>query len=537
MGRSPVCPPEAYSLPLSLQGEGADAVASHIHPPAKMVRRQRGTGGRGTNTTMAFPLKDVRYTTRRQRGEDDDSGVAETRALYPRLCRDRSILPKIAIAVEYFDSLVGKERQDFDAEVLVQFFGDHKLARCIVGALASSYRYRSPQFAEVATRTALRRLLRAGVDSPKTLRAHLYQRLNGESDGFMTQAERDPLYGSIEGSFALRPGQAERLLYLDAEEHAVLTRIGGKPEAVDIAAQYNFGVLETLLRHAESIELTLCDGGTVMAGAAATVRALCAASDVDAHVDTIGSASGAGTLRLRLVGRQDALGGWARHGRRVARVVVQLLERARPAVVEGAAALSLRERRVTLRLTPELLDALDGGSAPGAGWDDLPGWDVAAVAAGLAAARGGRGGPAPSPAGAAPGEAAPAGALLAATSNATTPKGATKGAPRRREGTLASESQPGWGLRRMPEAQAWAAGMIVPDVRLVRGAQGVRLCAVRSVRHGARLAAIAPGAVSGEPLLYVGHPLAVEPLAAAGQRVVATPTFDLRPVWDALPVS
>ncbi len=456
---------------------------------------------------MAFPLKDVRYTTRRQRGDDGAGTVAETKALYPRLFRDRSILPKVTIAVEYFESLVGRERQDFDPEVLVQFFGDHKLARCIVGAMATSYRYRSPQFAEITSRTALRRLLRAGVDGPKSLRAHLYQRLNRAADGFMRQGERRPLYGSMEEGFGLPAGQVERLLYLDAGEHAILTPIGGRPQPADVVAQYNFGVLETLLRHAESIELTLADvanGGPGDSPATSGIQALCAANEVDATL----TAAGAGRLRLCLAGRRDALGGLGRHGRRVARTVVQLLERALPSTVEGVATVSLRDRRATLRLTPEALDVLGGaaagldslhesasyraGPAPSAGWDELPGWDVATVAAGIQAARGaGR---------------APTGG----------PPGWT------------------WGLRRLPEAQAWAAGIIVPDVRLVCGARGVRVCAVRSARHGARLAAIAPYATSGEPLLYTGHPLAVEPLVDAGQGVVATPVFDLRPVIQAL---
>lgn len=465
---------------------------------------------------MAFPLKDVRYTTRRRRGEDGAGAVAETKALYPRLFRDRSILPKVTIAVEYFESLVGRERQDFDPEVLVQFFGDHKLARCIVGALATSYRYRSPQFADITSRTALRRLRRAGVDGPKSLRAHLYQRLNRTADGFMRQDEQRPLYGSMEEGFGLPAGQVERLLYLDAGEHAILTRIGGRPQPADVVAQYNFGVLETLLRHAESVELTLADvgnGGPGSSPATSSIRGLCAANEVDATL----TAAGAGRLRLRLAGRRDALGGLGRHGRRVARTVVQLLERALPASVEGVATVSLRDRRATLRLTPEALDVLGGavagldsrngsasyragslppgpqaGPAPSAGWDDLPGWDVATVAAGILAARGaGR-----APNGGPPGRA--------------------------------------WGLRRLPEAQAWASGIIVPDVRLVWGTRGVRVCAVRSARHGARLAAIAPYATSGEPLLYTGHPLAVEPLVGAGQRVVATPVFDLRPVIQAL---
>jgi hypothetical protein len=150
----------------------------------------------------------------------------------------------------------------------------------------------------------------------------------------------------------------------------------------------------------------------------------------------------------------------------------------------------LRERRAELRLTPEVLDLLSGEDAPDAGWDDLPGWDPSAVGAAVAA--GGR----------------------------------------RRPGGGAGG--PAWGLRRLPEAQAWASGVLVPEVRLVRGAAAVRVCAVRSAGHGRRLAAVAGGARSGEPLVFFGAPPAVAPLLAAGQPAVATEEADLRPVLDAV---
>jgi hypothetical protein len=264
-----------------------------------------------------------------------------------------------------------------DAEVLVQFFGDHKLARCVVAALATSYRYRSPEFVEVCSRGALRRLERAGAASPKGLRANLYSRLNGEDgagDGFLRRADQAETYGAMERSFSLRGGQLEHLLYLDAAEHAVLTRTGPAPAPEDVVAHYNFGILETLLRHAPGIELTLTDGGAgagALSRLEAGVRAVAAGNEVDL---TLQRRPG-GTALLRLAGRSDALGSWARHGRRVARTVVQILERGRRSVLEGTALIVLRDRRAELRLTPEVLDLLSGDGAPDAGWDDLPGWD------------------------------------------------------------------------------------------------------------------------------------------------------------------
>src|ERR671935_1220667 len=108
---------------------------------------------------MAFPIKDVRFTSRR-----NGSGAP---TMYPRLLRDRSILPKVDIAIQYFESMVGRERRELEPEVLVHFFGDHKLARCMVACLARAYRYRSPGFEDIVSAAGLRRLQRAGIPSPR----------------------------------------------------------------------------------------------------------------------------------------------------------------------------------------------------------------------------------------------------------------------------------------------------------------------------------------------------------------------------------
>jgi hypothetical protein len=464
---------------------------------------------------MSFPLKDVRYQTRRTKDEDDSGGVAESRTLYPRLLRDRAVLPKVEIAVQYFESLEGRERREMDAEVLVQFFGDHKLARCVVAALATSYRYRSPDFPAVCSPSALRRLERAGAGTPKALRALLYGRLNGKDgsgDGFLRRADRPQTFATLERSYALRAGQLEHLLYLDADEHAILRRTGPPPSPLDVVAQYNFGILETLLRHAETVELLLTDapGRPALANASAGLQALGQSNGVQVTL----AAQGAGALRARLSGRSDALGSWARHGRRVARTVVQALERGRGVVAEGSADVVLRDRRAVLRLTSEVLDHLSPGAAPDAGWDELPGWDAGAIEAGLSATRAALTRRAPPLQTDEPGD----GEVVDASKTGAVPPRA-------------------WGLRRLPEPQAWAAGVLVPDLRLVQGADGVRLCAVRSAGHGRRLATIAPRAPSGEPVLFLGHPEAVAPLLSAGLPAAATPEVDLRPLLPLLDAS
>src|SRR5919201_5317215 len=182
---------------------------------------------------MSFTLGDLRLTSRR---EEDGQ-----RRLYPRLLRDRAVLPKIAIAVQYFESMLGRRRAELEPETLVHFFGDHKLARCTVACLGRAYRFRSPTIAESVSRTALRRLLRRGVDSPRALRLLHFDRVNADDGGFLDAEARDPRYESLEREFGLRRGQLDHLLWLDADGQAILHRVGPPPAPEDLAAQHNLG--------------------------------------------------------------------------------------------------------------------------------------------------------------------------------------------------------------------------------------------------------------------------------------------------------
>jgi predicted nuclease of restriction endonuclease-like RecB superfamily len=436
---------------------------------------------------MALSLKDVRFTTRRAAAADD------LPVIYPRLLRDRSTLPKIEIAIRYFESMVGHERREFDAEVLVQFFGDHKLARCIVACLARSYRFRAPRIAEIVTPAALRRLDRAGLASSQALRIHLFDHVNTAGDGFVRGLEREPVFGRIERKIGVRHGELDRLITLDSEEHHILTRTGAAPAAEDVVAEYNLQIILAALRHAERVDLSLRNWSSEAEAGFDTIRRLL---DVDAphppapsrhplrgspggegepSPSEAGVRSG-GATHLTLRGRQDALGVWSRHGRKVARALVLLLERDRAAVDEGTAALALKDRRATLRLTSEVLDILAGSSKPPAGWTDTPGWDAETIQEAL---------------------------------------------------QTWHRTAVGWSVRRWPDAQAWAAGVVVPDLLLEGEGHRCLVCAVRSADHATRLAAAASHATTGDPLLFAGPDSSLAPLYAAGATVVAQEALDL----------
>jgi predicted nuclease of restriction endonuclease-like RecB superfamily len=408
---------------------------------------------------MTFSLKDLRLTVQRRTGRDQP-------VVYPRLLRDRSALPKIEMAIRYFESMLGRERRDFDPEVLTHFFGDHKVTRCLLACLARAYRFEPPRFDEVLPAASFGALQRQALDTPRGLRLRLYDHVNEHGYGFIPETERASVLAELERRLGLGTRELEPLLHLDSEEHAILSRIGSEPRPADVAAQYNFGVVETLLRHAELVEIGLHGWDLAEIRAA---RGLCEVQEVECLL----SASGR-DIRLRLSNRQDALGYWGRHGRRLARAFVQILLRAEQPPADGIVALDLRGRRAYLHLTREHFGML-GCDGRGAGWEDAFGWEPEDVGTAL-----------------------------------RLPLGAG-----------------GWGLRRQPPAQAWERGVIVPDAMLRGPEQRVQVCVVSSRRMGQCLAPLAAQADCGEPLLFVGPAEAVAPLADVGAWVVALERFVL----------
>ena len=410
---------------------------------------------------MSFPLKALRLNRRAD-------------AVYPRVLRDRSILPKIKIAVQYFEQMLGRERRELEPEMLVHFFGDHKLARCMIACLGRAYRFRTPSLIDSVSRGAQRRLARHNIDSARALRRFLFDRVNEADGGFLGEDVREERHGAVEDELGLRRGQLDRLLWLDADEHALLTRVGLPPVAADVAAQHNLGVLLSLLRHAERVDLDLAPLGPAERDGIARIVA---ANGVAAWLDEERSSG-----QLRLAGRQDALGTWSRHGRWVARTVVELLERDPSLFTGGELRLRVKERSATVRLTPELIGML-AGPAAGAGWRELPGWSLEEVRGEVAEARG---------------------------------------------------SRDSLTLRRLPDPQAWARGTVVPELLVDAAGRSALVVAVRSLGHAERLAEIVPLAGSGEPYLFIGAGEALAPLRAAGLPVLAARRLDLAAVAEAL---
>src|SRR5215475_9194304 len=223
---------------------------------------------------MSFKITDFKKTTRASGGE---------RLLYPYQIRDDRYTASIGYAIAYYDRMVGRRRAEFEAETLLEFFGDPRLARGLVACLARTYAWREQTLAEALGDETAQTLWRAGIRSPTELRAKLYGLANGRYGGVILPHERagaiDFLCARIadegdqderrktkdEGSdirppspvVRLTQAQFERALTLDSEDQHILIKYGTTPEPHEIVALYNYHSLETALCHSELIRLQL----------------------------------------------------------------------------------------------------------------------------------------------------------------------------------------------------------------------------------------------------------------------------------------
>ena len=249
-------------------------------------------------------LSDLRKTTRRSSGN--------ARTLHPHFLRDQSLSPRIEMAISYLESMLGRPRRELDQEMVVQLFGDHKLAHCIVACLASSYRHCCRTFDEVLPAEQVAALSKRGITTPSELRLWLFHQVNAGLPGFVGGAERAPFLRQAGSALGLEIEQIETLIVLDSPEQAILVRVGPRPTPADVIARFNYHTVAAILANAPEVRLSL-------AGAphdARVIRELCALAGVRAELTS---------REFVLHGQQDVLDGWARHGAKLVRLLVSLL--------------------------------------------------------------------------------------------------------------------------------------------------------------------------------------------------------------------
>ena len=293
---------------------------------------------------MAFRTQDLPKTIRR----DKRTG---TRRLYPRFLRDDAIKPQINIAIRFFETKLGLLRCELDSDVLIQLFGDPRLARCLVGCLARAYRYRTRRFSDLVGEERAAALAARGLHTPRDLRALAFAKAN-EGGGFVAPTDRARFLNDLVPELDLV--EAEQSLWLDAPDQAILIRVGPVPTVEEILALYHLRLIESLLRIAPTVTLAL-------RGDRATIEAVCGRFGVQVTMDN---------KTVTLHGKQDGMGSWSRHGGRVARAVLNLWGAS--LLGAGAAIVALGDETFDVNLdAATLAQALParGWSAPDVTWD------------------------------------------------------------------------------------------------------------------------------------------------------------------------
>ena len=285
---------------------------------------------------MAFRRQDIPKTTRK--GEE-----GQPRRLYPRFAKDRTLLPKVELAIGYLDGMVGRKRGDLSPDTVLDLFGDPKLARCMLACLGDSYRYRTPEIAEVVGEEAALALAAWDLLTPIDVRGHVYRAANADLGGFVADADRPAFLSNVAAPLGIAPIQLEELLHLDAERNALLTRVGPRPKPEDVLARYNAMLAVSVLRHASDVTLELPGLD------AATVDTICARLDV--------SWRRVGPDTIRLAGRRNAMGSWALFGARVARCATHLIALA-PQTPSGRAIVHLNDQTLSFALDGAAVAAL-----------------------------------------------------------------------------------------------------------------------------------------------------------------------------------
>jgi predicted nuclease of restriction endonuclease-like RecB superfamily len=234
----------------------------------------------------------------------------------------------------YFSDLANqaKRQRDFSEQSLIERAGgDFKLARGLISAMLNFYTWESETFAERLSREDLEKLEEAGLGNPSTLRLALYDYINAPPlSGFVDDRERPEALELFSAGLGFEPGLIEELLYLDAEENALLklrTRQDGqpfrRPGAAEVARRYNRMAVETLLYNCS--EVVFGFGTTLPASLIKRIGFLSKELRIPYDLEY----NSVGEVQVRLYGPVQAFGSPARHGESLAELTFTILSLAR----------------------------------------------------------------------------------------------------------------------------------------------------------------------------------------------------------------
>lgn len=234
----------------------------------------------------------------------------------------------------YFADLAahGKRQRDFSEQYLTERAGgDFKLARGLITAMMGFYTWESETFAERLSQNDLEKMTDAGLENPSALRLALFDYVSAAPrSGFVDSRERPEVLELFSAGLGLEPKLIEELLYLDAEENALLklrTRQDGQPfrepNAAEVVRRYNRLAIETLLFNCS--EVIFGFGPTLPGALVKRIGFLSKELKIPYDLEY----NGLGEVQLRLYGPVQAFGSPARHGESLAELVFTTLALAR----------------------------------------------------------------------------------------------------------------------------------------------------------------------------------------------------------------
>lgn len=212
---------------------------------------------------MRLALSDLKKTIRRTYGEV---------YLTPYLIRPKELTGPLAALIALHESWLGRARAAFPQDAPAEIVGDYRLARCLVTCLGEWYEWRAPEWPGPAASEEAAALAERGIDTPGRLRLALYDQVNASAGGYLAGETRDAGLDACAAQLGIRRATLDALLYLDAGERALLTRLApDAPAPALLAARYNQRALEALLTAASTVEWTLAGGE----GAGTVVKRVC----------------------------------------------------------------------------------------------------------------------------------------------------------------------------------------------------------------------------------------------------------------------
>ncbi len=212
---------------------------------------------------MRLALSDLKKTIRR---------THDAVYLTPYLIRPNELTGPLTALIALHESWLGRARAAFPRDAPAEIVGDYRLARCLVTCLGEWYEWRAPDWPGPAASKEVTALAGRGIDTPGRLRLALYDSVNASAGGYLSAEMRDAGLDACAAALGIGRASLDALLYLDADERAMLTRLtSDAPAPALLAARYNQRALEALLTASSTVEWTLAGGE----GAGTVVKRVC----------------------------------------------------------------------------------------------------------------------------------------------------------------------------------------------------------------------------------------------------------------------